>query len=474
MSTFGRNISEANLIKKIINNKNGHIFYFWEELTDEQKDNLIKELSEVDFGKLDKYYDKFLENKSREFNYLKPDVLSFEERENRQFLKSTGEKSLQNGEVAYLTVAGGQATRLGFNNPKGCFPISPVKKNPLFRIFAEKIKFYSDLYNVDLKWYIMTSETNYKETKHFFIDNKYFNLNKDNVIFFSQNMIPTLDMKGRLILSDKDKIYENPDGHGGTLKALLNIGLLKEMKNHGIRYLYYFQVDNPLINLGDTSFIGYHINEKSMVTTKVIKKKNQHESLGCPVKINGSNSIIEYSDLPESLANAKDENNNPKFLMGSIGIHIFNIDFLMKFTKKLPIHYARKKITAYKFNDKNEMVLSDVDSIKFETFVFDVIIFAKRSLFYETLREEEFSPLKNNIGIDSIETCENDQIKQYFLWLKDAGFINDIEISPKIEISPLFAPDKNIFLQKAGGNTDKLNKDLFDNNGKLKNEIYIS
>ena len=51
----------------------------------------------------------------------------------------TGRGALAAGEVAVVIVAGGQGTRLGFDGPKGCYPIGPVTDRSLFQIHAEKV-----------------------------------------------------------------------------------------------------------------------------------------------------------------------------------------------------------------------------------------------------------------------------------------------------------------------------------------------
>ncbi len=43
------------------------------------------------------------------------------------------------GKCATLVLAGGQGRRLGFEKPKGCFPISLIKKKTLFQLIAEKV-----------------------------------------------------------------------------------------------------------------------------------------------------------------------------------------------------------------------------------------------------------------------------------------------------------------------------------------------
>ena len=50
-----------------------------------------------------------------------------------------GRQALRDGRVAAFTVAGGDGSRLGWDGPKGTYPITPIKGHSLFRVFAEKI-----------------------------------------------------------------------------------------------------------------------------------------------------------------------------------------------------------------------------------------------------------------------------------------------------------------------------------------------
>ena len=466
--------NDQELINDIKKNGNNHLFRFWDKMTSEERKLLLDDLHQVDFNLISAYYEKFHLSKKKQIDFEKPETVLIDDKKRKDF-RIKGEEILKKGEVAFITVAGGQASRLGYDAPKGFFPVTPVTQKSLFEHFANTLLFLAGHYKVNLKWYIMTSISNDRDTREYFEKNGYFGLTQSNVVFLTQNMLPTISFEGKMILSKEKRLMTNPDGHGGSLKALYETGLLKDMESTGIKYLYYFQVDNPLIDLNDTGFLGYHVSNKNDVSTKVIRKKNPWEKLGLIAKLdNGKNAIIEYSDLPEEKAGEKDDDGNYRHMMGSIGCHIFSIDFLLHSTKKLPVHFAIKSIEAYNPGNTDPVTI-EFEAIKFETFVFDILLFAKTSGFYECLRREEFSPLKNRTGNDSIETCRNDQIGRYVTWLKDAGFINkDMKTDGiTIEISPSYAPDKNIFLEKATKDSDNLKKTIFNENGNLKNEIYI-
>ena len=61
----------------------------------------------------------------------------------------------------------------------------------------------------------------------------------------------------------------------------------------------------------------------------------------------------------------------------------------------------------------------------------------------ETVRSEEFSPIKNAAGEDSLASSLHDQVRRAAAWLEQAGVRvprdADGQVAAAIEISPLFA-----------------------------------
>ncbi len=368
-------------------------------------------------------------------------------------LESIGESILKKGEVGFFVVAGGQGSRLGFEHPKGMYPVGPVSKRSLFQIHIEKIIAAGIKYDFEPHFFIMTSKLNHEETINYLEKNSYFGLHKNNVHIFPQGMLPAIDFDRNLILTQKDKVFFAPDGHGGSLKALKSNGMLELMKKKGIKYLSYFQVDNSLVNIADPLFLGQHVKKESQVSSKVIKKRDWKEKVGVPAYSNGKPSVVEYSDLPDNKAQEKDNNGELKYGYGSIAIHLFNLDFIDSITSDtmyLPFHIAKKKIKIYDSNTDSQIIPENANGIKFEQFIFDSIPMAQNAMFYETYREIEFAPLKNKEGNDSINTCHN-LINNYFKnWLKKLNI--DTKNIKNIEISSLFASNFNDFKQKMNTN----------------------
>src|SRR5262249_49297675 len=156
----------------------------------------------------------------------------------------------------------------------------------------------------------------------------------EQVDFFEQGSMPALDMKtGRLLLEAPGRIFTSPNGHGGTLTALAECGLLDRLTRQGIRDVFYFQVDNPLVRVADPLFLCHHGAAGDEVSVKIVPKESATEKLGNLVLIDGKLSIIEYSDLPESLGRATEPAGRLRIWAGSPAIHIFTVDFLRRVTQ---------------------------------------------------------------------------------------------------------------------------------------------
>jgi UDP-N-acetylglucosamine pyrophosphorylase len=358
---------------------------------------------------------------------------------------------IRRNKVAALTVAGGQGTRLGFDGPKGAFPVSPVKGKPLFQLFAESIRGVNRRYGSDLRWYIMTSPQNDADTRAFFDRNGHFGLKPDRVRFFRQGVMPAFSPEGRILLDRKHRIAFSPDGHGGSLLALRRAGVLDEMAAAGIEQISYFQVDNPMVKPIDPLFVGLHDMTGSQMSSKMIPKVDDLERVGHFVVGDGRMMVIEYSDLPEQLARARDGAGNRLFDAGSIAIHVLSRGFVETVTADearfaLPWHRAVKKV-AYVDDSGRRIEPDQPNAVKLESFIFDAIPLAANPLILQTVRSEEFSPVKNAAGVDSAETSRRDMSRRAARWLEEAGFDvprrDDGAPDGVFEICPLFALDSD-------------------------------
>lgn len=365
----------------------------------------------------------------------------------------TGEALVRAGKVACFTVAGGQGSRLGFEGPKGCYPTGCVTGKPLFQIFAEGILGAQRRYEVVIPWYVMTSPLNHEETVAFFAKHAHFGLDPKAVQFFPQGTMPSFDKDtGRILLAEPGVIATNPDGHGGAFRALRVSGALDDMKQRGVEHLSYFQVDNPHARPVDPVFLGLHASSpdsSGQFSSKAVAKAGWDEKVGMFCRVDGRTRVIEYSDLPESLARQTDGNGRLRFNGGSIAIHAIGVGFIDKVSGDpayaLPFHRAVKKVACYDPDAGRHVEPEAPNAVKLERFVFDAIPMADRSIVVETDRVEEFAPVKNATGGDSIESSRRLQTERAARWLARAGVqiprTESGEVDAQIEISPLTAQD---------------------------------
>ncbi len=437
------------LRQKLQRHQQEHVLAWWDRLNDAERRGLVEQLQNIDLERLSQLY------AGREQTYQVPDTSRIKplpivpaDAPDNAAMRAAGEEALRRGEVAALVVAGGQGSRLGFDHPKGMYPVGPISRKSLFQIHAEKVLALGRRYGKQPPFLVMTSPATDAETREFFEQQRYFGLPKEEVFFFCQGTMPALDLAtGKLLMEAPGRLFLSPDGHGGTLTALAKSGLLDRLRQRRIRHLFYFQVDNPLVKVADPIFLGRHITQRSEASSKIVPKQEPKDRLGNLVLIEGRCTMIEYSDLPDSLAHETDENGRLRLWAGSPAIHIFDVDFLARVTEGaglLPFHLARKKVPY--LDDKGQTVQPEKENaLKFERFIFDVLPLAERWLVMETSHREEFAPLKNAEGADSPKTVEAALTNLAADWLSRAGVevprTANGEPAVPLEISPLLALD---------------------------------
>ncbi len=455
--------SEESIIQSFKENGQGHVFDFWDLLTDAERGHLLAQAEEIDLVEINQLTESLVRNPGDnliDISELKPaPFIALEQSPGDEVIwveaKLAGEEALRSGKVAAFTVAGGQGTRLGFDGPKGTFPTTPVLRHSLFQVFAEKLHAVEANYDCRIPWFIMTSHANHEATESFFFDNGYFGLKSEQVHLFRQGRMPAVDHDGRILLESRSSIAMSPDGHGGSLRALVRSGAIDTMDKTGIEVISYFQVDNPLVHCIDAAFIGFHLLRGSEMSSRMIPKAYPDEKVGHFCYENGKLVVIEYSDMPAPLTKRLDADGELTFRAGSIAIHLLSTAFVRRLgdggsSVVLPFHRAEKKIASID-KDGNPITPDSANGIKFEMFVFDALPFAKNPIVVETRREGEFSPVKNAEGVDSPQTCREDQLRQTVRWLHLAGVSVETDEtglpSISIEVSPLFGYDEDTFVR---------------------------
>lgn len=359
----------------------------------------------------------------------------------RARFRAAGEAVIRAGEVAALTVAGGQGSRLGFDGPKGCFPAAVVSGKTLFQMLAEQILAASRAYSVAIPWCVMTSPLNHDATVDFFQQREHFGLDPSLVTFFQQGALPCFDDRtGRVLLARPDEPATSPDGHGGSLRALFTTGCVEKLQSQGVEHLSYVQIDNPLVRVIDPVFIGLHAtadDSSAEMSSKMIAKADAAERVGVFCQDGGQLRVIEYSDLPDELAGARAADGSLRFNAGSPAIHMISLDFLQQLNEApdgfaLPLRRAHKKVAHVDLQTGRIVEPTEPNAIKLETFVFDALPLCERSIVLETDRME-FAPIKNATGPDSPETSRALQTLRAARWLQAVGV--------RIAKTPAGAPD---------------------------------
>lgn len=434
-----------------------HVLQHWAELDAKAQNKFLKQLSSVDLEELHKIFlqvqgeQNLFENATINSAPVQSIAKSVDELAKEREAFEIGEEAIRSGKTAAFVVAGGQGSRLGFDGPKGCFDIALPSGRSLFEIQANQIQATANYYQVDIPWYVMTSEANHADTVSFFQKHQYFGLRPDLVSFFSQDMLPAVDQKGKLILTAKDELFMSPNGHGGSLLALKNSGALADMRKRGVLYLSYYQVDNPIVDIIDPLFVGSHIMANSEMSFKLVAKRDASEKVGVVAEVGGKLQVIEYSDLPESEMTAKTADGRLKFWAGSVAIHLFDVSFIERITAsglQLPWHKAEKSIPY--LNQKGALVTpKEKNGIKFESFVFDAVGLAKKVLLLEVAREDQFGPVKNKSGEDSPETARQMYLDKCSKLYKKALKIADGKLQDRVvEINPLYAYSGKVLAEK--------------------------
>lgn len=442
----------------------GQVFRYWEELDAAAQAQLLAQAQTIDLKEVQAMVAEHVLTENREslrLDGLEPaPYISLPENGGDAALwesaRELGAEALMAGRVAAFCVAGGQGTRLGYDGPKGTYPVTPVSGKSLFQVFAEKIARSSERFSTTIHWFILTSEINNEATILSFRENDFFGLPEESVHFIVQGLVPAVDLEGKILLSEKGRIAMTPDGHGGSLRALVRGGAVERMRSLGVDCLSYFQVDNPLVQCIDPAFVGFHVQAGSDLSSKMVPKAYASEKVGHFCTQGGRNLVIEYSDMPAALQAEKEPDGQLRYRAGSVAIHIFDRDFIAQLGgdvagAKLPFHRANKKIPFV--NAAGEMTKpEEPNGVKFEMFVFDALPLAKNAVIIEAFRGDDFSPVKNAEGIDSPKTCAEDQRRMFGRWLQAAGAdvpVDETDLPEAVfEISHRFAADQADFIKR--------------------------
>lgn len=431
-----------------------HLRQFCDDVSDEQLQDLEAQINRIDFSRLQALLAPASSDQpTKDWQALAhraepPPAVQIGSPHNEHSESDAlemGEAALRSGKTAMILVAGGQGTRLGFDQPKGLFPIGPVSGRTLFQMHCDRLRALMQHYQVSIPLFVMTSPATDAMTRAYFDSNDQLGFTKDQLHIFCQGTMPAVDRHtGQILLASKHEIALSPDGHGGMLQAFQQTGCLEFAAEQGIEHLFYAQVDNPLVQVCDPTLIGYHILAGSQLTTQVVKKRFATEKVGNVVQIDGKVQIIEYSDLPNSAAELRNADGSLKLWAGNIAVHVFDRQFLETVSERstgLPFHRAHKKVP-YMDPEGKRIEPVEPNAVKFERFIFDLLPMARRALVVEGIADQVFAPVKNapEATVDTAATAQSALLRLHRDWLEAAGA--DVPEGVQVEIHPAWALDE--------------------------------
>ena len=381
---------------------------------------------------------------------------------------------VQEGRSAVCILAGGMGTRLGSNMPKGMLPLSGLlSHDSVFAFIMKKIrrvKHLADASTTPLPVLIMTSDATHDLTKHFFEVHNFFDLNPDHIHFVEQSMLPCFTIKNGTpqYVFDTSSIAMSPCGNGDLYATLARSGMLCKLKEeYNTEYLHILNVDNPLARVADPYLSGYMKANNLDFAAKYVGREDPSESVGvfvvsrrrdCEKGVSAAPDeysiwkchVAEYTELDKASQQKRKPNGEFYYLCANIGMYCVSMklvlslcgDSLGRPSVNLPMHLATKR------HPTQRSETGFVNIVKLESYVFDIISYAKHVGLLNVERCEEFSPVKcadstNTIECNTPRRAAEDIMSLHESWLRAVGAIiipNNDGIY-RVEISPLISYD---------------------------------
>jgi UDP-N-acetylglucosamine/UDP-N-acetylgalactosamine diphosphorylase len=396
------NFEEAK--KKLAEYGQTHVLNYFDELTQEQKEELLTQIDETDFSVVRYAANPHGGQKRGKITPLGAMEIA-EIEKNRAHFEKVGLEALRAQKIGAVLLAGGMGTRLGSDDPKCMYNIGITKPVYIMQRLIENLMDVVNEAGVPVPLFIMTSDKNHDKTVAFMEKMDYFGYDREMVRFFKQDMAPAVDYNGKVYMESKYRIATSPNGNGGWFLSMMNSGVLDRAKELGVEWLDIFAVDNVLQRIADPCFVGATLESGCATGAKVVKKVTPDEKVGALCLEDGKPSIVEYYDMTPELLEAKDEKGDPAYNFGVILNYLFREKDLERIVNdELPVHVVEKKIPY--MNAQGEAVKpGEPNGYKFEQLAVDLVRELDTCLPYEVLREREFAPIKNKTGVDSVESA---------------------------------------------------------------------
>lgn len=397
-------MSEKELFDRLEEHGQEHIIEAYKKLDAAGKEKLAAQVEKIDWSIVAMAGHGDL---AQERGKLEPlSALEVSEIEkNRAKYETLGLDAIRAGKVGAVLLAGGQGTRLGSDGPKGKYNIGLTKEVFIFERLIRNLSDVTDKAGCYVPLYVMTSDKNNDETIAFFEEKNYFGYPKDYVLFFKQEMAPSVDFNGKLYMEAPDSLSLSPNGNGGWFYSMAVTGVLKDVKARGVEWLNIFAVDNVLQRIADPVFVGATLDSGCVSGAKVVRKAEPMEKIGVLCLEDRRPSIVEYYEMTEEIINSRNADGELSYNFGVILNYLFRVDKLEEImSAKMPVHVVEKKIPY--INEKGEVIKPETpNGYKFELLVLDMIHLFENCLSYEVVRDYEFAPIKNKTGVDSVDSA---------------------------------------------------------------------
>lgn len=436
-----------------------HLFSFWDELDSAEQKELLAQLQALDLPTLLPRIARYRKKGRKTAKARVYEPCSDSSRlevdsparptEQVELERKAGKKLLRDGKVA-VVISGTESVLdpSGEPVPLGCTPIGPVSEKSLFQLQAEKLVALGKKYRSSPPILLMTSSVNHDQTVEHFQRSDNFGLSLQDLKFHSRPALPVLSRRGLMLLRRKHQLALASPGHGASLDLLLEDDIFKRLKNRGIEHVLFFVVDNPLVRVADTRFLGRHLEGEYEVSCKVVTKLDPDEAIATFCHCNGHPTLVEPEDLSEVEQNLRRDDGSLAFDQGDTETHLFSLAFLGQLKERgyrLPLHVS-ECVTPYVDRRGRRISPRKPNGVAFQSHVGDALSEAEKVLLYPIDRTEEYSPLSRTGGEDPRSRVRSDLSRLYTRWLRQAGATTgrangSTPRPPAVEISPLFALD---------------------------------
>jgi len=399
----------------------------------------------------------------------------------RQSWRHLGLELYHKGKMAIVILSGGLDARLGKGIPKGVLDIGLLSHKSIFQLFCERVRRLQHLVqrkfgggSVSIPLYILCNSENRKIIEDFFRDNGHFGINEADLLLFTQGNGPLMNKQGKFLFREKHRIALEPHGNGGVFRALVEEGMISDMKSRGVTAMFLCSIDNVLTKVGDPTFVGYCEACKTEAGLKVVEKLLPDETLGvfgCKVyrntleDVDGDGklddvdkkkaAVVEFFEVPEDVRRrrTKARATTPGLEMnaGNLSQYYCKIDFAKRNHSAVAKRWhSIPRAVAYINIKTGERVPKPQDgsknAVRLEMFIFDIFESAKSVCGMMVLRDE-CALVKSHFGLNSMRTAVQAVGSLHQRWIFAAGgkFVEKTLAAEredfKCEISPLVSYD---------------------------------